>query len=259
MTNGLRAVAGASLTAVLLLSAVGTGAAHGHQWEDGVREDPQPPGPRPVQEGHLHWWIRAATHPETGENCWELYAWREPDPPPENRTYQYASDMLDVWDVSGIAYEACPARVNVEAQALELWVRLGPGSTDITVDPGYALTGLPAYVVLGGETERSATETDGDTGITIRIEARAVSYTIDFGDGNDPITTDSRGVAYPGGEGEIKHTYTHKGQPTITVTAQWHARFVAPGIERALPARTAVDTHDLDVREYRAVRVAPGD
>lgn len=64
-------------------------------------------------------------------------------------------------------------------------------------------------------------------------------------------------VAYPGGDGEIVHTYRGADDVTITVTTIWEATFTAPGTEQALPAREYETTHELQVDELRAVRVHP--
>jgi hypothetical protein len=171
--------------------------------------------------------------------------------PPEHRTYAAVRERLDTWDQSGVAYEACPTPIDTFAQALSVWVQLGVEGVSVEVPPGFALAGMPVYVLLDGPEGLSADASVAD--LTIGISAWP-TYTIDFGDGSEPVTTQSHGVAYPGGDGEISHIYTDAAPRTITVTTTWQATFTAPGETVTLPPRQVVDTYDLTVHEYRAVR-----
>lgn len=251
-------VRASGLVAAILIATLGLSipAAATDGWDGNWGEppaDPAPaPGTGPAPSGYLWWTIRAGTHPDTGEPCWELAATREDTPPDDYFTREAAEERLAIWDVSGVAYEACPATISPAALALELWVSLAPqGVSDIEVAPGWALAGLGTYLVFDGPGPISAQTTGG--GVTIAIEAWP-EYVIDWGDGSAPVRTSSTGVPYPGGEGELRHVYTHVGTPIITVTTEWQARFTAPGIEQALPGRTVVATEELEVRERRAVR-----
>lgn len=202
--------------------------------------------------GYL-WWNVVTGQDDDGENCWQLVAERRDDPPPENRSEAFMRERLDTWDNSGIVYEACPTAVDPAAVALSLWVSLSPqGASDIEVPPGFALPGLATYVVFDGPGPLSATATEG--GLSIAIEAEP-AFVVDFGDGSEPLRTSSTGVRYPGGEGEIRHVYTDAGTHTITVSTEWTARFLVDGVVQAdLPGRRVDATHDVPVRERRAVR-----
>lgn len=250
---------------VLAFVVVLPAAADDDPWEGGF--DPPggggPDGDASDFNGYLHWSLstRDFDDPDSEfDRCWEMVAVVSDVPPEPHQEYEPNYDRLyDTYDGSGVVGDACPDEevIDPEVLAWQLWVQLGPSNLDsIDVPPGHGLTGMPAYVVLDGDTERSRSSTHELTGTTISISATP-TYSIDFGDGSEPVVTSSQGEPYPAsGANALTHTYTDKGDYTIEVTTRWDAVFSAPGIENApLEPRWTVDTYDLEVREYRSVRL----
>jgi hypothetical protein len=96
------------------------------------------------------------------------------------------------------------------------------------IAPGEAITGLPAYLEIGGDRERIYRFGPEEAlGYTITIEVPS-TYTVDWGDG-----TVERGITSPGGpypHGDVRHVYQLvDADNVVTVTQEWQARWTAVG------------------------------
>lgn len=174
-----------------------------------------------------------------GDPCWRIETGG-------NQTLEAARDMLGRFDNNGTLHDACPPgrrgptlAERVEA-AFESW-RPSPATAEIA--PGYVLTGLKGFLVIDDATPDAVTL----VGQTVTLSKE---YRIRWGDGTSTTTT-SKGVAYPGGEGEITHIYRDAGSVTVeidlVVSGSWNAQdlgSLAP-ITSSLP---------LDIWQVQAVR-----
>ena len=127
------------------------------------------------------------------------------------------------------------------------------------IPPGWALTGMPAYLVTHHELSYGPASHTVDLGlfpVTIEITAEAVTI-VDWGDGT--VTTHNvAGDPWP--DGLVHHTYRDEDVVTVTVTDVWHVEFrvtspttISDSLEAELEPRT-ID--DLEVRQIQAIRVA---
>jgi hypothetical protein len=120
-----------------------------------------------------------------------------------------------------------PATVRPDVAAEHVWrelVRLPPPT--IAIAPGRAVTGLPAYLEIGGpQGERLAPM--GAFGYAITITT-ASTYDVDWGDGTVVTGITSQGGPHP--VGDVHHTYTHVDDANlVTVTQRWTATWSATG------------------------------
>lgn len=132
-----------------------------------------------------------------------------------------------------------------------------------SVPPGYALTGMPAYLVTDHALDYGPAEHPVDLGImelTVRVEGTGTS-TVDWGDGSEPQTYDEAGLPYP--DGGVKYTYADRGEATITVTDSWRLTFdvyrngnviISDIVEFEL--NPVALEEPLEIRELRSVRTS---
>ena len=134
-----------------------------------------------------------------------------------------------------------------------------------SVPPGYALTGMPAYLVTDHALEYGPVDHQVDLGImelAVQVNGTGTS-TVDWGDGSAPRTYDQPGLPYP--DGGVKHTYVDRGNVAITVTDGWRLTFdvyrdgnviISDVVEFELAPVTLPEP--LEVREFRSVRTSTG-
>lgn len=147
--------------------------------------------------------------------------------------------------------------VDLDGLAQQIWVGLQIESPDVHIAPGYMLTGLTSYLELDAPTEMVASEPlPGGLG-TLTITATPEHH-VDWDDDGAVTVTTSRGVGYPGGEGEITHVYTDAAERAVQVTTHWTGTFSGPGsTDEPLGVRVAEPTVlPLNVREWQAVRTS---
>ena len=154
------------------------------------------------------------------------------------------------------AWGVCAAEetFDLETYVLESWqatVR-PPPPTPLEVAPGTAVTGLRAYLEIGGDPAPTTSLTNPiGPDIVITMTPR---FVVSWGDG---ATTETRshGVPYPGGDGEITHVYRDAGALTLTVDAYWTGTWSAGGAGGALPELVVPTSGSLDlpVEQYQAV------
>ena len=130
-----------------------------------------------------------------------------------------------------------------------------------SVPPGYAMTGMAAYLVTDHELEYGPVDHEVDLEImqlTVRVNGTATT-TVDWGDGT-VLTYDQPGLAYP--DGEVTHTYADTGDVTIQITDSWRLTYdvyrdgdliISNVLEFDLAPVALVD---LQVRQLQSVRTS---
>ena len=176
-------------------------------------------------------------------------------------------NIQSVW-VAGVVLPSCvpAAPAGAAAPAARATPALDPAVLSIAfwrtiplpkpnpqLPPGYAVTGLPAYLVTNGTLDPAPYDASTPLG-PLTIVANA-TYSVDWGDGSSPIWTGpyaQEGRAYP--DGNITHTYDNVGAVTITVIENWTASWRLGPDHGVLPGlQTRATIPDLPVRQLQAV------
>ena len=185
------------------------------------------------------------------EGCWGIRT----VPEGEGTSYQEAVDQQAQQGENGVLWGNCRIEDTIDPAELAqtLWERTvrPPPPTPLQVEPGRAVTGLRAYLEIGGEVP--ARQTVG-TPIGPATFVMTPRYVVTWGDGAT-TETESQGVPWPGGPGEISHVYTDAGGVTVTVQAFWRTTWSLAGQGGDLP-ELPVPTEgslDLPVEEYQVV------
>lgn len=119
------------------------------------------------------------------------------------------------------------------------------------VDPGYAVTGLKAYLETGNRTSHTFDPIDTVLG-PLRISATS-SYTVNWGDGSVTGPYDTNGGKYP--DGTITHVYQDAETVDITVTQNWTAQWSLAGQSGTIGGlQSSGELPGFEVREVQAVR-----
>ena len=77
-------------------------------------------------------------------------------------------------------------------------------------------------------------------GYTVEVQATPTSYTWDYGDGTDPVTTTSPGHPWP--DHDVAHSYARPGTFTITLTTAFTGTYRMAGTTTWLPVTGAATT-----------------
>ena len=119
------------------------------------------------------------------------------------------------------------------------------------IDPGYAITGLRAYLETGDARRRTWESVDTVLG-PLRVEATS-TYTVDWGDGTTTGPHSSTGGEYP--DGDITHVYQRTRVVDVTVTQGWTAPWSLAGRTGIVDGLVTTGTiEDMAVREVQATR-----
>jgi hypothetical protein len=113
---------------------------------------------------------------------------------------------------------AAPVTLSPGAAAQQVWrdqVKLPPPEPRIA--PGKAITGLAAFLEIGGP--RTRTQTFNVFGYDLTITATASSYDVDWGDGSWSRNLTSSGGPWP--NGDVRHVFTTQGTYTVRVLERW--------------------------------------
>ncbi len=204
--------------------------------------------------------------PETGDRCIDLTPRPGIDP---------GSELGIAWDIAtlemmvdprlgdtantfcdGAPVDAAP-RPHGAANAFVRSVTLP--TPNLRIDPGFALTGMPAYLVIDGQDDFSRSDDLAGWG-ALTVDFETVAFAVDWGDGTTTLVDDGRiGAPYDGDPTQqISHVYDQRGSDTeVVVTATWRAQWRVAGFSGAVEGLAIESRLALPVREYRAVRVAP--
>lgn len=119
------------------------------------------------------------------------------------------------------------------------------------VDPGYAVTGLRAYLETGNSTTHTFPTISTVLG-PLSISATS-TYTVNWGDGTTTGPHSTSGGKYP--NGTITHVYGNTGVVDITVTQNWTATWSLAGQSGTISGLSSSGTiDDFVVREIQASR-----
>jgi hypothetical protein len=119
------------------------------------------------------------------------------------------------------------------------------------IDPGYAITGMRAYLEAG---DRRTHRFDTIPTVLGPLQITATSsYTVDWGDGTVTGPHHTTGGKYP--DGTITHVYQDTGVVEITVSQRWTARWTLAGQSGTVGGLSSSGAlPDFAVREVQAVR-----
>jgi hypothetical protein len=119
------------------------------------------------------------------------------------------------------------------------------------IAPGWALTGMPAYLEVGAPATFSATVDGATLPVTVEFDATA-TYRVEWGDGHVSEHASSGG---PWPEGDIVHTYADAVGRTVVVTPIWSVTATGAGQTFTFPEVALVSSElELPVREMQSVR-----
>ena len=120
-----------------------------------------------------------------------------------------------------------------------------------SIDPGYAVTGMKAYLETGNSTTHTFEPINTVLG-PLTITATS-TYTVNWGDGEVTGPYSDSGGAYP--NGRITHVYRHARAVDIVVTQNWTAEWSLAGQSGRISGLSSSGSlPDFDVREVQAVR-----
>jgi hypothetical protein len=142
---------------------------------------------------------------------------------------------------------------NPATLAISFWRRIPLPVPRPQVPPGYAITGLPAYLVTNGILHPAPYAENTPLG-PLTIVATG-SYFVDWGDGTAPTWAGpygQEGGPYP--NGDIVHTYDNAGVVTVTLDENWSADWTIGPFHGVLPdLRTVATIRDFRVSQLQAV------
>ncbi len=149
---------------------------------------------------------------------------------------------------------AAPATLSPAAAAQQVWrdqVKLPPPEPYIA--PGKAITGLRAFLEIGGP--RTRTQTFNVFGYDLTITATASSYDVDWGDGSSSRNLTSSGGPWP--NGDVRHVFTTQGAYTVRVLERWTGTWSLAGggggsVDGTLSSEGRIDA--FPVVQVQAVR-----
>lgn len=119
------------------------------------------------------------------------------------------------------------------------------------IDPGYAVTGMKAYLETGSDRTHRFAPIDTVLGpLTITASS---TYTVNWGDGSVTGPHSSSGGKYP--DGNITHVYQDARTVDITVTQNWTAQWSLAGQSGTIGGLSSNgQLPNFVVREVQAVR-----
>jgi hypothetical protein len=145
---------------------------------------------------------------------------------------------------------AAPALPSPATVAQQFWVTVPLPVPNPTIPPGWAITGLPAYLVTNGTV--GPTTFDEATILGNLAITATGTYTIDWGDGTTSGPFDTEGLAWP--TGSITHTYDDVGTVTVTVDEDWTATWsIGPANGTLDQLQTHATITGFHIRQIQAV------
>ncbi|MDX6224927.1 MAG: hypothetical protein QOE64_1303 [Frankiales bacterium] len=176
-----------------------------------------------------------------------------PDAPWDVSTVFCASPNAQPVDLGNIAAQA--ATVTETLQPPRPLVRAQPGGTTLVGNPtvfsGADLADMTPPALVNPLSGRA-----------LQLTVRPTTWTWDFNDGSDPVTTPGPPPPYAGGgstAGLLTHTYKHAADVTVTVTVSWAASYTISGVaavQAVAQQVTSQATIPLQVRQARSQLVS---
>jgi hypothetical protein len=118
------------------------------------------------------------------------------------------------------------------------------------IRPGYAITGMPAFLETGSEVRQTFTRQTPLGTLTLETSG---AFRVDWGDGTRTGPHPYLGAPWP--HGRITHGYTEVGTYRVVVTEEWSAVWRLAGESGRLDGlRTVGVIESLPVHEIQAVR-----
>ncbi|MFU8839924.1 MAG: hypothetical protein ACNA8R_04300 [Nitriliruptoraceae bacterium] len=220
----------------------------------GGEQEPPPPGSyEPI------WGTRV----DTGEPCIDL-VYRSDVAPNSPLAIEWDLRTIDMTNdprVAGATDPMCqpvpiPVVTSPAAAADDFVRRIPLPEPQLRIDPGFALTGLPAYLVINDQSTFTVDENLAGWGM-MRVELRPTRFVIDWGDGTIETIVDGRtGAAHDGDASQqIAHVYRWSDSDVrVSVRSAWQAAWQVGGFSGVVDGLVIDATLALPVREYRAVR-----
>jgi hypothetical protein len=147
----------------------------------------------------------------------------DPLPPVWRRTRETPADPWPRWTLA-LGW-TCPEDALPELTVTDFRrLPLAPSVLNIQPARPQVLVNMPTIVYTEPTTQTFTTTL---LGFPVEVEATPTSFTWDFGDDTDPITTTSPGHPYP--DHDIAQPYTHPGTYTITLTTTHAGRYRMAG------------------------------
>ncbi|MHB8465024.1 MAG: hypothetical protein ACYDH6_18465 [Acidimicrobiales bacterium] len=141
---------------------------------------------------------------------------------------------------------ACPGAAPTPSQLASQWAETArlPRPT-LAVAPGYAVTGLTAYLEIAAASTWTTTFAN-----TIDVACTRTGFDVDWGDGSPVEQTTSTGGPYPAGD--VTHAY-QEATPALVVTVaeHWVCQWSGGGGRGTLRGLSSTTTLDLEVREIQ--------
>ena len=121
----------------------------------------------------------------------------------------------------------------------------------LRIRPGYAVTGLAAYLEIGTPAPWTVSIADPVRNDAITISCGHTSFDVSWGDGTPVQQTSSTGGPYP--NGNVKHVYQQAAPSyTVAVTEHWSCRWSDPaGNGGTLTGLRSAGRLPLEVREIQ--------
>jgi hypothetical protein len=224
---------------------------------------PAPPPPPPENVVYEPSW---GTHPETGEDCIQLTRFVRENVANtrlatdfEHRTLTMLGDqrLRDVEHLfcRGGGDEDGPGPGLLAETTIR---RIGIPSPEPQIDPGWAMTGMPAYLEIHGQEAFTHEEAIPGFG-RLRVAFEPTYFEVDWGDGTTTTVEDGRtGAPYNGPENQqISHTYADVSDSNVVhVEARWHATWDLGGFRGVVGGLQTSEEFPLEVREMQTVRTS---
>jgi hypothetical protein len=163
---------------------------------------------------------------------------------------------MQTWDGDTVDYcEDQPDDAGLPAEMVLEVIETNLPLPDPDIRPGWALTGMPAYLEVGAPAVHSTVLSGDALPVSIEFEATA-TYRVDWGDGHVSEHASSGG---PWPEGDIVHTYADAIDRTVVVTPVWSVTASGAGQTFTFPEVELVGSElALPIREMQSVRTASG-
>ena len=122
----------------------------------------------------------------------------------------------------------------------------------LRIRPGYAVTGLTAYLEIGTPSPWTVTIPDPVRNDAITVSCGPTTFDVNWGDGSPVEQTTSTGGPYP--NGDVTHVYQQAAPSyTVAVTEHWACRWSDPqGNGGTLTGLRSAGRLPLEVREIQS-------
>jgi hypothetical protein len=207
------------------------------------------------------------THSETDEPCIDLRRIEREGVAHSSLAMDYEHRLLRMMGdgrLRDVEHIFCRDRAADEggdspAALAQAFVRdIGIPAPEPRIDPGWALTGMPAYLEIHGQEAFTHEEAIPGFG-RLRVAFEPTYFEVDWGDGTTTTVEDGRtGAPYNGPESQqISHTFADVApENVVRVEARWHATWELGGFRGVVGGMQTSEEFPLEVREMQSVRTS---